>query len=236
MQRRRRAFTLLELFFVVAAIAVLIALLLPATRGAREPARRGQCSNNLKQISIAIQNYNSEYGVWPPAYTVDEEGNRLHSWRTLILPYLDHEVLFESIDLTKPWDDPANAKAYDEVIEAYRCPSVDNESSLTTYLAVVGPDCVFSGPDSRALSEITDGPSATLFCVDAPSDHAVHWMSPVDASEDEFLSWGDVSKTHHPGGTNAAFVDGSVRFLPIDVDQDVRRAMFTISGGEPVGE
>ncbi len=236
MRRRRQAFTLLELLLVVAVIAVLIALLLPSVRSAREPARRGQCQNNLKQIGIAIHNYNTDYGALPPAYTVDEEGNRLHSWRTLVLPYLGYEKLFEWIDLTKPWDDPANAKARETVVSVYRCPSVDNESTQTTYLALVGTDCAFSGPVARALSEITDGTSYTLLCVDAPTEQAVHWMSPVDASEDEFLSWDDDSKMHHPGGTNVAFVDGSVRFLLLDVDHEVRRAMLTISGGEPVDE
>ena len=78
---RRR---LVEGLVVVAIIGILVALLLPAVRTAREPARRLQCANNLKQIAIALQNYESVYHALPPAYTVDTNGKPLHSWRTLI--------------------------------------------------------------------------------------------------------------------------------------------------------
>ncbi len=66
---------------------VLLVLLMPFSRG-REAPRRTQCKNNLKQIGLAFHNYHDDHGVFPPAYTVDENGTRLHSWRTLILPYL----------------------------------------------------------------------------------------------------------------------------------------------------
>jgi hypothetical protein len=68
---------------------VLICLLLPAVRSARGPARRAQCGNNLKQIALALLTYETVYHALPPAYTVDADGKPLHSWRTLILPYLE---------------------------------------------------------------------------------------------------------------------------------------------------
>ena len=67
--------------------------------------------NNLKQIALALLNYEQAHHALPPAYTVDAQGRPLHSWRTLILPYLDQESLYQTIDLSKPWNDPANAKA-----------------------------------------------------------------------------------------------------------------------------
>src|SRR5262245_46299640 len=85
----RRGFTLLELLVVVAVIGILIALLLPATRSARPAARRAQCTNNLKQIALALRSYEQDHKALPPAYTVDESGRPLHSWRTLILPHLE---------------------------------------------------------------------------------------------------------------------------------------------------
>ena len=72
-----------------------------------------QCANNLKQIALALRNYESVYHALPPAYTVDAEGKPLHSWRTLILPYLEQQALYDKIDLSKPWDDPANKEAYE---------------------------------------------------------------------------------------------------------------------------
>src|SRR5262245_6205217 len=85
----RSGFTLAEFLVVVGIIAVLIAFLLPSIRSGGEAARRAQCTNNLKQIALALYNYEQEHKVLPPAYTVDATGRPLHSWRTLILPYLE---------------------------------------------------------------------------------------------------------------------------------------------------
>src|SRR5258708_3361414 len=83
-----RGVKLVELLAVLSIIGLLIGLLLPAPRSARPAARRAQCNNNLKQIALALQNYEQAHKALPPAYTVDAEGRPLHSWRTLILPYL----------------------------------------------------------------------------------------------------------------------------------------------------
>lgn len=239
MRRRRLAFTLLVLLLVVAVIAVLIALLLPARRVTREMPRQKTCVNNLKDISVALHNYQMENGAFPPAYTVDEEGNRLHSWRTLILPHLGSEelaALFETIDLTKPWDDAANAKAREVVVELYHCPSSTHEKGLTTYLGVVGPEYFFSGPIPRTVPEVKDGMSYTLMVVDVQPDQAVHWMSPDDVGGEELLSPEAFISMQHPGAINTIFGDGSVRSLTSELDQDQLRAMLTIAGGELLDE
>jgi hypothetical protein len=70
----------------IVAVMLVIAILLPARRTAREAARRNDCLAHIRDIAIAIQNYHDEFGHLPPAYTVDADSNRLHSWRTLILP------------------------------------------------------------------------------------------------------------------------------------------------------
>jgi prepilin-type N-terminal cleavage/methylation domain-containing protein len=90
-----RGFTLIELLVVLAIIALLIALLLPATRSARGAAHRAQCVNNLRQIILALRNYELTHKAFPPAYTVDADGRPLHSWRTLILPYIEQEALYK---------------------------------------------------------------------------------------------------------------------------------------------
>ena len=131
------------IFKVLAAVGVvllLLALLLPAVRTVPEASRRNHCSNMLKQIALALQNYHDVYHGFPPAYTVDDSGRPLHSWRTLILPYIEERALYKTIDLSKPWDDPANAAACQLALDEYQCPSSPHEGNRTSYLAIVTPN------------------------------------------------------------------------------------------------
>jgi prepilin-type processing-associated H-X9-DG protein len=232
-QRKASALTLVELLVIIAIIVVVVAMLLPNVRTGREAARRNQCTNNLRQIATALQNYEKVNGALPPAYTTDADGKPLHSWRTLILPFLEEQTLYESIDLAKPWDDPANAKALNTIVSAYQCPSAGIEDSRTTYLAVVTPTSCFRAAEPRSLSEIDDRASETMMVIEVDAEHAVPWMSPADADEDLVLGLGGPkSKTPHPDGMHAAFVDGHVQFLNFEVPADVRRAMISIAGNE----
>lgn len=86
--------SLIGCLLILGFVVILIGLMLPAVRVSREPARRVQCSNNLKIIALALQNYEATYKSLPPAYTVDATGKRLHSWRTLILPFLEQQALY----------------------------------------------------------------------------------------------------------------------------------------------
>ena len=232
----RRRNRLLEFLVVLGIIGVLVALLLPAVRTARPAAVRSQCTNNLKQIGLALHNYEQEYKVLPPAYTVDASGRPLHSWRTLILPYLDQESLYRTIDLAKPWNDPANAKALGTVVGVFCCyGAVRPTNNTTTYLAIVSPNgCFFTG-QSRRLAEITDAHDATLMVIEAGDEDAVPWMAPVDADESLVVRLGPTAKLPHAGGTNACFVDGSVRFLKASTRGRVRRALMSISGNDDPG-
>jgi prepilin-type processing-associated H-X9-DG protein len=231
-RKPRRKVTLLNVLAIMGIFGLLIALMLPAVRTAGPAAYRAQCTNNLKQIAMALSSYESVYKVLPPSYTVDAAGAPLHSWRTLILPYLDRQPLYESIDLSKPWNDPANAKAYATEILLYRCPAMNLPSGSTTYLAIVAPGGCFLPDKSRRLSEITDPRGATLMVIDADKDHAVHWMAPIDADESIVIGINEKSKLNHPGGTNAAFVDGSVRFLRASMPTGLRRALISIAGDD----
>ncbi len=223
---------LVELFVVLAIIAVLIALLLPAVRSGGGAARRSQCVNNLKQIALALYNYEQVYKALPPAHTVDASGRPLHSWRTLILPYLEQEPLYRTIDLSKPWNDPANAKALKTALPVFRCPESVAPENTTTYLAIVAPGGCFLPNESRRLAEITDAHDSTLAVIEAGEESAVSWMAPVDADESLVMRLGPNSKFHHTGGTNAACVGGGVRFLKAYTPAKVRKAIMSISGND----
>ncbi|HJT30567.1 MAG TPA: DUF1559 domain-containing protein [Pirellulales bacterium] len=227
-------FTLIELLVILFIIGILLALLVPARRGAREPARRSQCRNNLKQIALGLQTYESTYGAFPPAYTVDADGKRLHSWRTLILPFVEQKPLYDTIDLSKPWDDPANAKAFNGAIPAYFCPSVDKPLNHTVYLATVTPNGCIQSTRPRPLSEITDRHSQTLMVIEVDPQHAVPWMAPTDADGALLLAFGPETQFAHPGGTHAAFVDGSVHFLGAELPAAEWRALISVAGNDSV--
>jgi prepilin-type N-terminal cleavage/methylation domain-containing protein len=133
-QARRRAsgFTLIELLVVIAIIAVLIALLLPAVQAAREAARRTQCTNNLKQLGIAMHNYHDVTGSFPTSFwrnTIDTiggataDGTNRHSWIANSLPYFEQTPLFNSINFSVACGGAVNSTAYLTVITALICPS-----------------------------------------------------------------------------------------------------------------
>lgn len=236
MPTKQKALTLVELLVVIGIIGLLIALLLPQVRSAGEAARRNQCMNNIKQISLALLSYESTHGNLPPAYTVDEKGNRLHSWRTLILPYIEQQALYDSIDLNKPWDHPANAAARETIVELYLCPSSAGEELETTYYAVIGADCAFTGETGRQLSEVKDDLANTIFLVDIRTDRTIHWMSPEDVSPEQVLAIDSKKASYHPGVFVAAYLDGHAEGIDSDIDREVLRSMLTIAGGEAAEE
>jgi prepilin-type N-terminal cleavage/methylation domain-containing protein len=97
---RSRGFTLIELLVVIAIIGVLIALLLPAVQSAREAARRAQCTNNLKQLALAIANYEQQQGTYPFAFAwqnlADLNTGNAHSFSVAILPFLEQQPIFNA--------------------------------------------------------------------------------------------------------------------------------------------
>lgn len=217
--------------------AGLVALLLPAVQAAREAARRMQCQNNLKQIALAMHNYHDVHGTLPPAYTVDADGNKLHSWRTLILPYMDQAALYEQIDLNKPWDDPVNLPYSQMLIPPYRCPSDPGGPTGTSYMAITGPGTALEGATPIGFRDVLDGTSNTLLVVEVENT-TTSWMEPVDLDITQMQmvigqSGTDIN-SYHPGGAQAAFADGAVRFLSESIDPEMLRAAATRNGGETV--
>ena len=149
--RRRRGFTLIELLVVIAIIAILIALLLPAVQQAREAARRTQCKNNLKQLGLALHNYESSFGTFPPSrllpnatlvpggkYSItNADGNpgdtTYSSWTTLILPYIDQANISNKYNSDFPWFDPTNRTMIGVPLEVMTCPSTPGNNRTDSY-------------------------------------------------------------------------------------------------------
>jgi len=185
----RRAFTLVELLVVIAIIGVLVALLLPAVQMAREAARRAQCSNHLRQMALAVHNYESVVGTLPASTIVNlnttaTSNNLAWGIHGRILPFIEQGSLYDKVDISQPWDFQA---AIDGLrISVYSCPSDPGARRIrdpgggraklyaTTYGFNMGTCSVFN-PQTRVGSdgafypnshlrqaEFTDGTSNTL--------------------------------------------------------------------------
>lgn len=123
-------FTLIELLVVIAVIAVLIALLLPAVQQAREAARRSQCKNSLKQIGLALHNYQENFNGFPQGWLGVNgsgqpfvDGGNGWGWAARILPQMDQAPLFNTLNFSLPMTNAVHATARTTKLPIYRCPS-----------------------------------------------------------------------------------------------------------------
>jgi prepilin-type processing-associated H-X9-DG protein len=218
---------------------ILVALLLPAVQQAREAARRSQCQNNLKQIGLALHNYADVNGTLPPAYVADADGKPLHSWRVLILPYLDQKPLYDSYNFSEPWDGPNNSRLLSQMPSVYRCPSdpLGNGSTHTAYAGVFGEHCIFRGSAPVGFRDITDGTSNTLL-VGETDGAGIPWMKPDDINVELHPSIGDTQgfSSHHAGGVQFLMADGAVRFVSQHIHAPTLKSLFTRDGGEVIGD
>ncbi len=198
------------------------------------------CVSNFRELALAVHMYYDVNQTMPPAYTIDEKGNKLHSWRVLLLPYLGYEELYSQIRLDEPWDSEHNKKIGETIVPVFQCHLAafgPNPQPVTTYAAIVGREGVFEENGKQVgFIDIADGMSNTVLFVERATP--VNWMDPSDITFDEAIKGIGVSPNGiaaaHDGGSNCAFCDGSTRFLPKDIDLKVLRAIITRDGGESV--
>jgi prepilin-type N-terminal cleavage/methylation domain-containing protein/prepilin-type processing-associated H-X9-DG protein len=192
----RHGFTLIELLVVIAIIAILIGLLLPAVQKVREAAARTQCQNHLKQIGLAIFNYESAHGHIPtsirPAGVTPLPRT---SWTIPVLAFIEQENLRRNYDITQSWGTPTNLPISSQTIKIFLCPSTPNPErkdgdpqtniwnivAVTDYAAVAGvsPLATNINPTGFAIpgimeknkmvriNAVTDGLSNTLLVVES---------------------------------------------------------------------
>lgn len=187
-------------------VMLVVGLILPVFYGRSGTDSRGmQCRNYLRNITLGLVGYKNAHGDWPPARTFDAQGRPLHSWRTLILPFIDQKALYETIDLSKPWDDPANAEAARASLPIYHCPDSLHEPGKTTYLAALRKDGSWIlDPSGRP----------TILIVDVETEQAVPWMSTSDADENTVaLTFGPDASPNHGGSVHVGLSDGSARSI-----------------------
>jgi type II secretory pathway pseudopilin PulG len=226
----------------IVACPCLIALLLPAVQQAREAARRTQVRNEMKQIGLALHNFHDTHQHFPPLHTVGD-GSDLppQSWMTDILPFIDQQPLYQTIDQQKPWNDPANKLPFSTVIPTYINPSVPGttrvDASGYAIAHFAANSLVMSDQHHVRLRDITDGSSNTFL------------FGQVDAG---FKPWGDPTNHRDPkagagggpqafGSPHASVVhilmgDGSVRIVPKTIDPKVLELLGNPSDNQQIPE
>ncbi len=222
---------------MVATSGVLVALLLPAMQAAREAARRAQSMNNLKNIMLALLNYESANGRFPAYANFDEDGKPLLSWRVHILPYLDQVALYDQFRFDEPWDSPHNKQLISKMPEVYLDPSSQHSTTrgLTNYLGIKGENMAFgNGPKGTQIRRFTDGLSNTLMVLQVNDQRATTWTKPDDWELNEQDPLAGLSKNLHPGIFLAAFCDGSVKAISEQVNVDTFKHLLTNNDGEVI--
>ena len=228
---------------------------------ATEAASLAQSVNNLKRIGLAMANFESANGSLPPAAIVGPDGKPWHSWRTIILPFMEETRIYNEYNFSRPWDDAKNLKAAEKMPKAYRDPIYgDPDSKFANYAAVVGDGSAFpaNGPRMKStrlesfigdgkgatnIAQITDGTSNTVAIVPVSPDRKIPWTRPEDiafgADVPAMGSPGGIAVPYHLGGKKdgpgvapVLILDGSVRLLPASIKPQTLHSLLTIMGGE----
>jgi hypothetical protein len=224
-KRRMPAFLLIlgvPVFLIIVPWLVFSALVVE-----RIPSRRGRSANNLKHAILALHNYQDEGNrSFPPGATFDANGQALHGWQTLLLPFIEREDIFKTIDLQKPWNDPANKDSFRSVVRTYQYPDArefNEEGMALSYYASNAR--VMGGDKPLTIKQIKEnwGASNTVMIGEAggnfqPWGNPTNWRSlgaGLNRTPDGFGSPGGKSQM-----VQFAMADGSVRTFSSDADPE----------------
>ena len=216
---------------------ILLALFLPAVQSAHNAARNLQNLNNLKIVSLAMFNCSSlNHEQLPAAYTVNEDGQRLHSWRVAILPFIEEEELYKQIRLDEPWDSEWNKQFHNKCPKFFQNPLAELGPGETTYAVVVGENTVFPGSEGINLKDVSDGLSNTGMITERSP---VCWMDPnSDIPFEEAIKGVNNSpngiRSFAIGRFTVVTCDGAVGMLNNNVSNDFLRKLFDRQDGEDV--
>ncbi|QDT37450.1 DUF1559 family PulG-like putative transporter [Stratiformator vulcanicus] len=209
-----------------------VALLLPAVQAAREAARRAQSQNNLRQQALAAHNFHDLRQAFPsgPAgndvtYTEGIENPPARSWRSQMLPFLDYDFLYESIDKTQPWDSPVNEAVFSEPMPVFLNPGVSTDEVVNGYgiSNYEANSQVFTDDRVSRIRAITDGLSNTLIIGEINAAYPP-WAKP-GTQRDPANGLGGGPNAYgaawRDGVVNFVFADGAVQTLSPDIDREV---------------
>ena len=166
-------------------LAIVTLLLFPVSQ-VRESSRRTECLNRVRQLTLAMHNYESDLGRFPAAYLKDEAGKPIHSWRVAILPYMEYQNLYDQYDFDEPWNGPNNVTLLDQMPSVFACPSHRDHPDRTPYKLVVDKMTAFENARSPKVDDFTDGMARTV-CVVEDAHNPVPWTKPEDLTIEQAI-------------------------------------------------
>jgi len=204
---------LVGLIFILGSITLWYSI-----RTEREAESLATCEGHLCLHATAIQNYHASEGHFPPAFILGPDGKPWHSWRVLILPFIEQNDLYKEYKFDEPWNGPNNSKLHSRMPKHFACPadSRSRAEKRTNYFAVVGPDTVFPSSQTTRIADIARPHGQTILLVETVG-LGIIWMEPRNLSfaemnfETDDRNSPSISSKHRYH--NVAFVDGSRRQL-----------------------
>jgi len=224
----------------------------PAISNLQAKRQRADAIRNIERIAAALNAYAADHGTYPPPQIRAADGKPMHSWRVLILPYLDQQALFNEYDMAQAWDSPRNYAIVDRMPAAYRGLRGSIFGTDTPYYLITGPGTLFppAPPGNPAIGfrslgpkDVSDNPGQTLLVVEAasPTNSMLVWTQPLDLDIGQMrgtiggspgLEIGGVTE----GGATVATIDGRGHFLDEGTSPQTVMALVTIAGGEPLSD
>ncbi|MBA4106762.1 MAG: hypothetical protein C0485_13480 [Pirellula sp.] len=229
------------LVVLILGVTMISAALESVHKDGRMNSKIATCETNLFQLAHSLLYYSTRKGQLPQAISNGPSGRPYHSWRILMLPTIEQPDIADAYNWEEPWDSPHNSDLVSAQIDVFQCPSDyslfhERRPATTSYFAIVGPQTAWPLDRGLPLDEITDGREQTILLLEA-AGLEVPWGKPQDLSFDEavsILTSEPDDRVAHIGGVNAAFANGSVRFLPVPMNRKMAEALLTARGGERI--
>ena len=241
-QHRGFQFSLRRLFVWVFCFGIALAILVAFANAVRT-ARRTAISMNsacpLNQLQLALNNYHDVHGQFPPAFIADANGKPMHSWRVLILPYIEEQSLYNSYDFSEPWNGPNNSKLANRMPGIFCTASESESKTFTNIVVITGPETAFPGSTSTKMADFVDGPENVIMLTEITNSN-VPWLQPRDIDAEQCSSLLNDPEMICISSASwrwpyVVFADDITAYaVRDDIPPEALKALTTIAGKEPI--